>query len=326
MTTPSDNTPEPAPVRHLEFKATLLVLFSVLLLAGSAFYLMVARGVFEPKQQLVLTADDTEGVVTGMELSFSGFAVGRVRHVELDEQGNARIIVDVRQKDAHWLRESTVFTLVRGMLGNTKIRVHTPNFKDPVLPDGAVRKIFVGDATGEIPRLVATSQELLQNLAALTAASSPLNRSVANLHTLSSRLVAPEGALGALMGPDRQRVSTLLERSSAMMARADGLLARADEVLLHADAEVLGPKGVVPASRDAVLELTKLLQQTQTSLKAVDQLLSDAQAVASNAKGASADLGTLRAEVETSLRRVEGLVNEINRKWPFPRDTEVRLP
>jgi len=30
--------------------------------------------------------------------------------------------------------------------------------------------------------------------------------------------------------------------------------------------------------------------------------------------------------VETSLRKVENLVTEINRKWPFARDPEMKLP
>jgi phospholipid/cholesterol/gamma-HCH transport system substrate-binding protein len=34
----------------------------------------------------------------------------------------------------------------------------------------------------------------------------------------------------------------------------------------------------------------------------------------------------LRADVESNLRKVESLVNEIQRKWPFARDTEIRLP
>ena len=38
------------------------------------------------------------------------------------------------------------------------------------------------------------------------------------------------------------------------------------------------------------------------------------------------DLGALRAEVESNLRKVESLVNEINRKWPFARNTELQLP
>ena len=34
----------------------------------------------------------------------------------------------------------------------------------------------------------------------------------------------------------------------------------------------------------------------------------------------------LRAEVDASLRKVTGLIDEINRKWPFSRDSEIRLP
>ena len=41
---------------------------------------------------------------------------------------------------------------------------------------------------------------------------------------------------------------------------------------------------------------------------------------------ATADLGALRGEVDASLRKIEQLINEVNRKWPFARDTEVKLP
>jgi phospholipid/cholesterol/gamma-HCH transport system substrate-binding protein len=58
----------------------------------------------------------------------------------------------------------------------------------------------------------------------------------------------------------------------------------------------------------------------------VDAVLAEAQAVGANAREATTDLGALRAEVEASLRKVEGLVNEVNRKWPFARDTELKLP
>ena len=55
-------------------------------------------------------------------------------------------------------------------------------------------------------------------------------------------------------------------------------------------------------------------------------MLVEAQAVGVNARAATDDLGTLRAEVESSMRKVDGLINEVNRKWPFARDTEIKLP
>src|SRR5687767_7243046 len=69
------------PVPHLQLKAALLLLFTLALVTGAALYLMYARGVFEPKQQLVLITDDADGVVPGMDLTFSGFAIGSVRRV-----------------------------------------------------------------------------------------------------------------------------------------------------------------------------------------------------------------------------------------------------
>jgi phospholipid/cholesterol/gamma-HCH transport system substrate-binding protein len=48
--------------------------------------------------------------------------------------------------------------------------------------------------------------------------------------------------------------------------------------------------------------------------------------VSSNAKAATQDLAALRADVDASLRKVTGLIDEINRKWPFQRDSEIRLP
>ena len=43
-------------------------------------------------------------------------------------------------------------------------------------------------------------------------------------------------------------------------------------------------------------------------------------------KDSTADLATLRSEVDDSLRKVNHLINEINRKWPFARDVEIKLP
>ena len=149
------------PVAHLRLKAFALLFFTLFLVVGSALYLMVARGAFEPTQRLVLIADDSEGVVVGMDMTFSGFPIGRVRRIELGGDGTARILIDVPQKDAHWLRVSSVFTLVRGIVGGTGIRAYTGMLEDAALPDGAERPVLRGDATAEIPQLMSSARELL---------------------------------------------------------------------------------------------------------------------------------------------------------------------
>ena len=312
------------PVAYLELKAAMLLLFTLALIVGSGLYLLYARGAFEATQTLVLTADDSEGVVVGMDMTFSGFPIGRVRRIELAETGNARIVVDVAQKDAHWLRESSVFTLVRGVVGGTNIRAYSGILTDPPLPAGAVRPVLRGDATAEIPQLMASARELLGNLNALTAQDAALGSSLTNVQALTQRLNGPGGALGVLMGneADARKIITTLERTNTLLARLDGLAKQADRQVFGEN----GKDALVPDLRASVGQLNALLAETRNSLKKVDAVLVEAQAIGATTREATTDLGALRADVESNLRKVESLVNDIQRKWPFARDTEIRLP
>ncbi len=326
--------PEPPPVRGLAFKAALLMALTLLLVAGSVLYVMFARGVFEPTQRVVLIADDAEGVTIGMNMTFAGFAIGRVARVELGNDGNARILIDVATKDAKWLRSSSIFTMERSLVGGTRIRAFSGILDDPPLEDGAERTVLRGDAAAEIPQITAAVRELLENLNAMTQRDAALNQTLANLQATTDKLNGPHGALGVLTGneADAKRLAATIESANALMARANALTARLDSLVANADRQVFG-QGAAPGEgsllgdvRATVTQLNGLLGDARGSLQKVDAVLVEAQGIAANTREATNDLTALRAEVERSLRQVDSLINEINRKWPFARDTEIKLP
>ena len=275
---------------------------------------MYARGVFESTQQVVLIADDSEGVIVGMDLTFSGFPIGRVRRIELSDDGKARIVVDVARKDAKWIRTSSVFTMERSLVGVTRLRVFSGVLTDPPLPDGAIRTVLLGDATAEIPHLVDTMRSLLGNLENMTKSDSSLRASLDNVQAVTQNLRGPYGGLGVVLGGDgnAQKVITVLDHINTLLAKIDS--------------RVFGVDGVMDESQAAITQVNELLSGIRTSLKSVDVVLAQAQVIGSNVEVASVDLVVLREQVEASLRKVEHLVNEIDRKWPFPRDTELKLP
>lgn len=318
---PLPEPPTPATPPHLEAKATLLLVALALMVGAAALYLSYARGAFEATQQLVLVADDSEGVSVGMDITFAGFPVGRVRRTELAADGNVHILVDVPVKDARWLRTTSVFTLVRSLVGGTNIRAYSGVLTDPPLPDGAVRNVLRGDATAEVPRLLADARQLLQNLNTISAEGSAVNESLGNLKTFTEKLNAPGGAMGALLGGETQaaKIQTALERTNTLLARLDGLAAKADT-------QVFGNDGLMRDARATVQQLSAMLLDARASLQKVDAVLAEAKAVGANVNAATTDLGALRADVETSLRNVDSLINELNRKWPFKRDAELKLP
>ena len=234
-----------------------------------------------------------------MDLTFSGFPIGRVRRIELAEDGMTRIIIDVPRKDARWLRASSVFTLTRGLLGNTALKAFSGILSDPQLPDGAERKVLVGDATAEIPRLVADMRELVNNLRALTAEGSSLAASLGNVRDVTEKLKGSRGALGMLLGneADAKKVITALDRANSLLARVDGLAAKVD-------AQAFGPEGLVPEARAAIVQLNAALTDARASLKKVDAILEDAQVAAGNARAATS--GPRRAARRSRYKPAQG--------------------
>ena len=314
--------------RALGVKVGMLLAATILIAGGFVLYVLFARGTFEHTQRLYLVANDVEGVSVGLYMTFSGFPIGRVRRITLGDDGKAKIEIDVRDDDAKWLRKSSVFTIERGLVGGAKIRVYTGNLQDAALEDGAVRPVLRGDTTEEMPRLVATAREILENVERLTDPGGAVNATFANLQKLSERMSGPHGMLGALLGSEEQiaKVIGTIERTNTLLASLERTTTRLDTLLANTDRRVLGDGGVVDETRKVVTQAEALLADVRGSLKKLDAVLADAQSVSSSAKTATSDLGQLRADVDENMRKISRLVDEMNRKWPFQRETGITLP
>lgn len=333
---PQPETPvqksEPAakhvPVRNLELKAIMLLAFTVALIVGAALFLLRARGVFDPKQQLVLVTDNAEGVVAGMDLTFSGFPIGTVKGVSLGETGNVKIRIDVLQKDAKWLRTSSVFTLIKPIIGPTQLRAYSGILTDPPLPDGAERPVLRGDFNEEVGRVIGATKDVLDNLNQLTAQNSDLNRSMANLQVFTQKLQSRSGALHAIFGneEDARKLVAAVDRANAAMAEIQKLAGNGDRLVNHADTRVFGPNGIANDAQASMRQLQGLLTDARGSLQRVDSVLKEAQGAVGNVNKATQDLGSLRGEVEDNLRKIEDLINDLNRKWPFAKERKIELP
>lgn len=297
-------TPNPLPsITHPESKAAALIAVTLLLIGAFVVFVMSARGVFEENQQLLLVAENSEGVVVGMDLTFSGFPIGRVSRITLGDDGKAHIHVAVPVKDARWLRDTSIFTLERGVVGGSRLRAFTGLLDDPPLEDGARREVLMGDATSGVPELVSTVNRLVGNLEKLTNEQSALVASMANLQRLTSEQSSLSGSLDNL------------QRFTAALNGHHGALG----ALLGNEADV--------AKVIASLEQTRLLlTDARASLQKLDAAADDVKAITSNAREASSDLDALRAEIDLNLRKVSGLIDDLNRKWPFARERELKLP
>jgi len=322
-------------VKHLGVKVGIILTLIPFIVIGLSLYSLYARGVFDRTQALTLLAADADGVVEGMPIMFSGFPIGKVSSMTLDELGRVRIEVRIKVKDARWLRTSSVFSLEKQMLGGAKIRALSAKMQDPPLPAGSERPLLATDAAQDIPLVISRANSILQNIDEIIRPDSSFNQALGNLKSITERMSGEYGVLGGMTGSPEQakKVLATIDSVNAMIASLKGVTARADGVLAKTDDRMFGQGGVMDEAKKSMAQLTAILAEARDSLKQADAVLATAQAgttefkgAASNIKDATADLGALRVEVDDSIRKVNGLIDEINSKWPFERKTQIRLP
>ena len=147
---------------------------------------------------------------------------------------------------------------------------------------------------------MATAHKRIDNLERLSNADSALSGTLANLQQFSASLNGKHGALGALLGNEKDvaKVVASLEQTRALLVDARASLQKLDASLVN-------------------------MQAISSDLRPI---VDDAKAISGNVRGASEDLDALRAEVDLNLRKVSGMVDELNRKWPFAREQKLELP
>lgn len=308
-------------MNKLHFKVGLFAAASLLLAAIFIVYLLHARGFFEKTFHLQLAAASADGVAPGVPVVFSGIEIGRVTTLGLNENGGIIIHTEFLGRDAKWLKENSTFTLDKPIVGGAKIRVDSPDLNATALPDNATMLLLTSDVSKEIPALVERVKTILDNVEHLTRQDGELNATLANAKTVTGRMTGEYGVLEGLLGsPEKARALTdSLDKTRALITKLDGMAAKADQWLF-------AEKGVAAQTRESLAQIRLLLNDAQSSLKKADAMMTNAVEISANLKDGTQNLAQLRTEIDDAVRKANDLVNEINKKWPFARNPEVKLP
>ncbi len=315
-------------MNKLHFKVGLFAVASLLLAGAFMVYLLHARGFFEGTFQLKFAAASADNVAPGVPVVFSGIEIGRVTTLGLNDEGGIIIHARFLKRNAKWLKENSTFTLDKPIVGGAKIRVESPDLNAPALPDNSTVLLLTSDISSELPALVERVKAILENVEHLTRKDGEIHATLANVQTVTGRMTGEYGMLESILGsPEKARaVTDSLDKTRALIIKLDGLALKMDGMASKTDAWLFSEDGVAEQTRESLAQVRLMLNDAQASLKKADAVMANAVDISANVKEGTQDIAALRAEIDDAVRKANALVNEINRKWPFKRDPEVKLP
>jgi len=100
-----------------EFKVGLFIVSTTIIILAALLYLANEKGFFAKVYTFTLSSKSGDGLTEGMPVVFSGFNIGKVSTLELDDKGLVLIKIKISQRHVKWIKADSAFILYRPLIG-----------------------------------------------------------------------------------------------------------------------------------------------------------------------------------------------------------------
>ena len=293
--------------KYLERKIGMFIAVALFGVAVAFVLYGIQKDYFTPIYTLKFTADRGTGFSKGMPVKLSGFRIGRVTSISLNEQAMVDIRIEVDKKYRTWIRSDSTVNLVKeGLVGDSIVDVTIGALDKPELKDGEaivyvktkgldemakeiVEKIkpvlfevrdiisYVNNPEGDIKRTIHNLEVLTQNLDGTRQHADNMLVSVSgNLDRISNRtmtvLESAGNKIDALdftptLAKINGTIETIDRKITPILDKADTTLAEVSK--LSRETRIL--------SESAFPKIPGLLSQTEDVLLSTDRLINSIQ-------------------------------------------------
>ena len=129
--------------KKIEFKVGLFVIVTSVLIIACGLYLAYSKGFFTREYIYTLSSKTGEDLTEGMPVLFSGYKIGRVEKLELNDQGILLIKIKIPQQHVKWIRSDSAFSLYKPLIGSSRLIVTTEHLNSPELSPKKIPEITV---------------------------------------------------------------------------------------------------------------------------------------------------------------------------------------
>lgn len=266
--------------RHLKTKIAVFVAVAVTAVAAIVLFIGKEHDLFTAKYRLSFTVDKGTGFTRGMPVKLSGFRIGRVKSIELNDAAKVDIVLQIDKKYRKWIRKDSTAKLVKeGMVGDAIVDISVGSPGMAALNDGDKLAYVKTKALDELADEIAASVKpvLLEVRDIIGYVNDPkgdIKQTMRQFNMLSKNLEGTRQKADLFLVRTSNRVdglseklSLVLDDSSVAVKKATVSLARVDEKL----------PGLLDATEKSLVNLEKIsgdLKQTEVKvLPMVPQLV-----------------------------------------------------
>ena len=296
--------------KHLKKKISAFIAVALALVGLVVFFIGRGQDLFTQKFEVCITVEKGTGFTRGMPVKLSGFRIGRVKSISLNESATVDIVLQIDTRYQKWIHRDSRAKLVKeGLVGEMIIDVSVGS---PILPLLQHKDRLAFERTRGLDELAEeiagnVKPVLLQIKDIIAYVNDPkgeLKQSIRNIQDLSAQLEGTRRSTDELLSSGKMAITTSSDRVEQVLAEADKRLKEVAPALAHLD------------RASAVLEqrLPPLLDKIDGT---VGNLLDISRTTAATAARAMPRVPMLVDSAEEALDRGNRLLDGVSGMWPI---------
>lgn len=278
-----------------EFKVGLFIVLTAIVILLSLLYLAYEKGFFEKVFTFTLSSKSGDGFTEGMPVVFSGFNIGKVHALELNDKGIVLIRIKIPERHVKWVKKDSTFILYRPLIGASRIIVITNNLYSPQLPEDKIPEVEI---VNDINDVITKVPPLIEKITLIAD----------NLETLSKNLANPKGDFNRILNSVTKVTDNL-----------DNILKKVDKIADKTDTQLFGKDGTLPQINNILKDIIGKLKKLNTTVDNINKISQDA------SEGMK-DFRTLRSDIDDTVNAIDVVVNKLDDLISSKKDPEFKAP
>ncbi len=291
--------------RHLEKKVGIFVLLMIVGLMVVIFFVGRERDLFTKKYILYATTESGMGFTKGMPVNLSGFKVGRIHELSLDEDAKVRVAIKINKKYQKWIRRGSVTRLLKeGFIGKPVLEITVGNPLKLKFEEGEELPFErIGGFESLVEKARPVLKEVEEIIKYVNNPEGDIKITLNNVRKISSELVSTSKEMSDTIKEIKSTavqanilLGSLNEDAMPMVGKVDGLLDKALNIV--SNVENLSKR--LPA-------ITEKTEETIENMRMLSEILA----------GEGTDLRGLIKDSADVLKDTKELLKGLKGTWPI---------
>lgn len=290
----------------------LSLLFSIILFL---YLLLKEKGSFEERYSYYFHTYSAASFYIGMPLKFSGFNIGTIDDIELQNDGSVNMTFSVNEKNRKWISKESVLLLRKPLIGAPHIELFTA-LDNPILPINSRLTLImsddIDDMISKLEPAIDRVIHIIDNVDTITTSmakdDSDLLLTLQNIRILSDKL-AHDGSLLTTLTGDKQATKSII----SSLKQTDKIMKDMQKITAKLDNDIVEP------SSSAIHELDAILKDVKQKLGTLD-------ATVKAIGGYDKDLIHIKEQISAGVEKSNQIMDKIDSIMQSETSSEIPLP